>query len=66
MGLLKWDSLSEAQADEIEAFIRAKGPFHYALRGDLLRQWTCEKYSRTRGTPNTISAELRADFSLVE
>lgn len=64
---LKWDVLTEAQADTIEAFIRTQGgdtPFLYALRGDVVRQWTCEKYTRTRGSPNTVTAEFRASFAI--
>lgn len=64
---LRWDVLTEAQADTIENWILGKGgdtPFLYALRGDAARQWTCERISRTRGSPNTVAIELREDFAL--
>jgi hypothetical protein len=65
---LKWDVLTEAQADTVESFFEGKGgdtPFLYALRGDTERQWTCDRISRTRGTPNTVCLELRESFALV-
>jgi hypothetical protein len=66
---LRWDVLTEAQADAIENWILGKGgdtPFLYALRGDTARQWTCERISRTRGTPNTVGVELRESFALLD
>jgi phage-related protein len=65
---LRWDTLTQSQANNIENFILARGgdtPFLYALRGDTARQWTCERISRTRGSPNTVSLELRESFALV-
>jgi phage-related protein len=65
---LRWDVLTPEQADTIEAFIVGKGgdtPFKYALRGDTTRQWTCKRYSRSRGSPNTMTAEFRENFSIV-
>jgi phage-related protein len=64
---LKWDMLTEPQADTIEVFFETQGgdmPFLYALRGDVLRQWTCEEWERTRDSPNTVSATLRECFTL--
>jgi phage-related protein len=64
---LRWDTLTEAQAETIESWILGKGgdtPFLYALRGDTARQWTCDRISRTRGTPNTVSLELRESFAV--
>jgi hypothetical protein len=45
---LKWDTLTEPepQANTIEAFFATQGGnmlFLSALRGDVLRQWTCEE-----------------------
>jgi phage-related protein len=64
---LRWDTLTPDQANAIEGFILAQGgdtPFLYAMTDDVQRQWRCKKYTRTNGTPVTISAEFREDFSL--
>ncbi|UIN38288.1 phage tail protein [Methylobacterium oryzae] len=66
---LSWEVLTPAQAKEIEAFFVARGgfePFYYTLSDDdtpIL--WTCEEWSRKRGTPNTMEATLRQCFTLV-
>jgi phage-related protein len=64
---LKWDVLTEAQADALEAFFLGKGgdtPFLYTRRGDVARQYTCTDYERIHGSPNTFSATLVEDFRL--
>jgi phage-related protein len=65
---LKWDCLTEDQAKSMEDFMFGKGgdtPFLYALRGDIARQWKCTDFERDRGSPNTFTATLVEDFSLV-
>lgn len=65
---LQWSTLTPAEADQIEGFLRArKGyePFTYQLSDSPApRRWTCREWSRTRGTPNAMSATFREDFSL--
>ena len=66
---LSWDALTPAQADTIETFIRNHGgttPFLYTLSDSATqRQWVCKEFSRTRGTPNKVTATFRQDFSSV-
>jgi phage-related protein len=62
---LKWDSLTESQADAIENALRGYGganPFYYTLRGDTQRKWKCKDVSRTYDSLNTVSAEFREYF----
>jgi phage-related protein len=64
---LTWDSLLEAQADTIIAFLEAHcggTAFYYALRDGVVRRWKCDVFSRTWQTPNQVTATLEQYFGL--
>ena len=64
---LKWDALTPAQADAIEAFFVAqKGTTPFWWKEVSTGPWikvTCKEWSRTRGAPHTVTATLRQSFS---
>jgi phage-related protein len=65
---LTWEALTIAQAQALEDFFVGKGgdtPFLYALSDDSVRQWRCEDWERERNGPNTFTATLIQDFSIV-
>lgn len=65
---LKWDTLTVAQADAIEAFfVSKKGtePFYWRPRASLdWMKFTCKEWTRDLGMPNTFSATLKQSFTL--
>lgn len=66
---ISWETLTAAQAEAIESFIRStKGAetFLYTLSDSPTQmKWTCKEITRTRGTPNKIDAVFRQSFSFV-
>jgi len=65
---LSWDTLTPAQADQIEAFFEARKGyerFYYRLQpGKPLLKWTCPEWERAYSTPDKISATFRRQFDL--
>lgn len=66
---LRWEFLTLAEAQEIEAFLVERGgyqPFLYALNGEAqARRWICESWSMTDGHPSTVSATFKEWFGQV-
>lgn len=64
----RWDFLTLAEANEIEAFLIQHGgfrPFLYTLNGEATpRKWTCDTWSLTDNHPTQVTATFREDFSL--
>ncbi|PVA06108.1 phage tail protein [Thalassorhabdomicrobium marinisediminis] len=64
---LKWNGITPAQREELEAFFRAHGgykAFLYQPYGFATPvRWTCKEWSSTTKTPQTFTAKLRQDFS---
>ena len=64
---LRWDYLTLAEANQIEAFLVQQGgykPFYYTLNGEATaRKWTCDTWSKTDGHPSKVSATFREDFT---
>lgn len=63
---LKWDVLTQAEADTLENFMIGKGgytPFYYTRRGGSVLKWTCKEWSRAHGSPNTFNCTLRESFN---
>lgn len=67
---LAWDVLAIEEADEITAFLKARGgylPFYYRIPGEADSvKWTCEEWTRTAisGGYWSINATLRQSFTL--
>lgn len=64
---LTWDSLLEAQANQIVTFLEAHAggiPFYYAMRDGVTRKWTCSVFDRTWDSPNKVTATFEQYFGL--
>jgi phage-related protein len=65
---LKWNTLTAVQADEIESFLKARRGyerFWYQLSDSPAPvKWACPEWSRSRGTPNAISATFNQKFDI--
>jgi len=65
---LRWDGITYAQRQELDAFFKGQGgyiPFLYQPYGfDVVLRWTCKEWSSSTKVPFTYSAALVQDFSL--
>jgi phage-related protein len=65
---LQWATLTADEAAEIEAFFKARKGYErflYRLSDSLEEtKWSCMEWSRSRGTPNTLTATFKQSFDL--
>lgn len=65
---LSWEALTPDQAKSIIKFFedhRGYIPFYFTHSTEnVKRKWTCEKWSTTYGSPNSVSATLTESFIL--